>query len=123
MTCTRGTSRARKFSVRNLTRFVLAGAVAVGAPFALAGTANAHTAPTGVWDRLAECESGGDWDISTGNGYSGGLQFAPSTWRAFGGDGSAANASRAEQIAVAKRVQDVQGWGAWPACSEKLGLS
>jgi hypothetical protein len=75
-----------------------------------------------VWDRLARCESGGNWGINTGNGYSGGLQFTPSTWRAAGGSGSAHNASRAEQIRVAKRVQQQQGWGAWPACSRRLGL-
>jgi LysM repeat protein len=81
-------------------------------------------APAGgsVWDRLAQCESGGNWGINTGNGYSGGLQFAPGTWRANGGSGSAANASRAEQIRVAERVRASQGWGAWPACSSKLGL-
>ena len=76
----------------------------------------------GVWDRLAQCESGGNWGVNTGNGYSGGLQFAPGTWRANGGTGSAHNASRAEQIRVAERVRASQGWGAWPACSSKLGL-
>jgi LysM repeat protein len=76
----------------------------------------------GVWDRLAQCESGGNWGINTGNGYSGGLQFAPGTWAANGGTGSAHNASRAEQIRVAERVRASQGWGAWPACSAKLGL-
>jgi LysM repeat protein len=76
----------------------------------------------GVWDRLAQCESGGNWGINTGNGYSGGLQFAPGTWRAHGGSGSAHNASRSEQIRVAERVRASQGWGAWPACSSRLGL-
>ena len=76
----------------------------------------------GVWDRLAQCESGGNWGINTGNGYSGGLQFAQGTWAANGGSGSAHNASRAEQIRVAERVRASQGWGAWPACSSKLGL-
>jgi LysM repeat protein len=75
-----------------------------------------------VWDRLAQCESGGNWGINTGNGYSGGLQFNAGTWRANGGSGSAHNASRAEQIRVAERVRASQGWGAWPACSAKLGL-
>jgi LysM repeat protein len=75
-----------------------------------------------VWDRLAQCESGGNWGINTGNGYSGGLQFAQGTWAANGGSGSAHNASRAEQIRVAERVRASQGWGAWPACSAKLGL-
>ena len=76
----------------------------------------------GVWDRLAQCESGGNWGTNTGNGYSGGLQFAQGTWAANGGSGSAHNASRAEQIRVAERVRSSQGWGAWPACSSKLGL-
>jgi LysM repeat protein len=79
-------------------------------------------AGNGVWDKLARCESGGNWGINTGNGYSGGLQFNAGTWRANGGSGSAHNASRSEQIRVAKRVQQRQGWGAWPACSRKLGL-
>ena len=75
-----------------------------------------------TWDRVAQCESNGRWDINTGNGYSGGLQFAQGTWAANGGSGSAAGASRAEQIRVAERVRASQGWGAWPACSSKLGL-
>lgn len=77
---------------------------------------------TGVWDRIAQCESGGNWSINTGNGYSGGLQFHPQTWKAYGGKGRAHNASRGEQIAVAERVLAGQGWGAWPACSRKAGL-
>jgi LysM repeat protein len=83
-----------------------------------------RSAPVGgsVWDRLAQCESGGNWGINTGNGYSGGLQFAASTWQAYGGSGSAYNASRAEQIRVAERVRASQGWAAWPACSSELGL-
>jgi hypothetical protein len=71
------------------------------------------------------CESGGRWHINTGNGYYGGLQFSSSTWRAFGGRKFAANAhraSRAEQIRIAEKVRRVQGWGAWPACTSKLGL-
>ncbi|GAA1388813.1 hypothetical protein GCM10009613_26770 [Pseudonocardia kongjuensis] len=86
------------------------------------GAAPAGGTDAATWDRLAECESGGDWSINTGNGYSGGLQFAPSTWQAFGGEGAAHEASREEQIAVAERVQEGQGWGAWPACSSRLGL-
>lgn len=83
-------------------------------------------APTGgVWDRLAACESGGNWQINTGNGFYGGLQFTNSTWQAFGGGQYAPRAdmaSRAQQIAVAENTQATQGWGAWPACSAKLGL-
>lgn len=101
-------------------RLAVAGVVAVGAPLVMAGTAQA--APASTWDALAECESSGNWAANTGNGYSGGLQFSPSTWRAYGGEGRAHNAPRSEQIAVAERVLDGQGWGAWPACSSKLGL-
>ncbi|WP_308015387.1 transglycosylase family protein [Pseudonocardia sp. ICBG1293] len=79
--------------------------------------------PDQVWDALAECESGGNWSTRTGNGFAGGLQFTPSTWRAFGGEGAAHEASRDEQIAVAQRVQEGQGWEAWPACSKRLGLT
>jgi Transglycosylase-like domain len=75
-----------------------------------------------VWDRLAECESGGNWHISTGNGYFGGLQFSLSAWRAVGGTGYPHQASREEQISRAERLLDLQGWGAWPACSRRLGL-
>ncbi|WP_214370477.1 transglycosylase family protein [Pseudonocardia sp. H11422] len=108
------------FRKRSLLRLAVTGAVAVGAPLAVAGTANA--APDSAWDRLAQCESGGRWNINTGNGYSGGLQFNPTTWKAFGGNGSAHNASREQQIAVAERVLAAQGWGAWPSCSSKMGL-
>ena len=76
----------------------------------------------GVWDRLAQCEAGGNWSINTGNGFYGGLQFTLSTWRAYGGSGMPHKASKSTQIAVAERVRDGQGWGAWPACSAKLGL-
>lgn len=76
----------------------------------------------GVWDRLAACESGGNWSINTGNGYYGGLQFTQSSWRAVGGSGSPNNASKSEQIARAKMLQARQGWGAWPACTAKMGL-
>ena len=75
-----------------------------------------------VWDQLAQCESGGNWSINTGNGYYGGLQFSQSSWNAAGGSGSPANASREEQIRVAENLKSMQGWGAWPACSAKLGL-
>lgn len=75
-----------------------------------------------VWDRLAQCESGGNWNINTGNGYSGGLQFSPGSWQAAGGSGSAHQASREEQIARAQVLQSKQGWGAWPACTSKLGI-
>lgn len=97
------------------------------AAFAVAGGALvATTAPASAastWDQLAKCESGGNWSINTGNGYYGGLQFSLSTWKAFGGSGMPQNASKAEQIRVATKVQASQGWGAWPACTAKLGIS
>lgn len=94
------------------------GGVAAGA-FAVP----ANAVPVSTWDALAQCESGGNWGTNTGNGFSGGLQFTPSTWAAFGGTGSAQGASKGEQIRVAEKVLQGQGWGAWPACSAKLGLS
>ncbi|WP_425412043.1 transglycosylase family protein [Mycobacterium genavense] len=71
------------------------------------------------WDAIAQCDSGGNWGISTGNSYSGGLQFTPSTWRANGGSGSPAGASREEQIRVAENVLHSQGIGAWPVCGRR----
>lgn len=86
--------------------------------------ANVPAAGQGVWDQIAQCESGGNWAINTGNGYSGGLQFSPSTWAAYGGQyaPNAAQASRDQQIAAAEKVLAAQGWGAWPSCSAKAGL-
>lgn len=93
------------------------------------GTKPKSTAPAvadgSVWDSIAQCEATGNWAINTGNGFSGGLQFTPSTWAAFGGTEYAPEAwqaSREQQIAVAEKVQAAQGWGAWPACTAKLGL-
>jgi nucleoid-associated protein YgaU len=93
------------------------------AGLALSATAANATTGTSTWDSLAQCESGGNWATNTGNGYTGGLQFSDSTWAAYGGTGSAANASRDQQIAVAEKVQASQGWGAWPSCASQLGLS
>lgn len=79
-----------------------------------------------VWDRVAECESSGKWAINTGNGYYGGLQFSLSTWAAFGGNEFAFyphHATKAQQIAIARRTLFVQGPGAWPGCSVKAGLT
>ena len=84
----------------------------------------AVAAPADVWDGVADCESGNRWSIDTGNGYSGGLQFLPATWRGFGGlqyAPAAHQATREQQIAVAERVLAVQGWGAWPVCSRRAG--
>lgn len=93
------------------------------APVVMSGSAEAASLRT--WDRLAQCESGGDWHINTGNGFYGGLQFTSSTWRGFGGRQYAPNAhqaSRTEQIRIAERVKRVQGWGAWPVCSRKINV-
>ena len=92
-----------------------------GAPITPADTANTGT-PVSTWDKVAQCESGGNWATSTGNGFHGGLQFTASTWRSFSGSGMPHQASRTVQIAVAERVLAAQGWKAWPACSHKLGL-
>ena len=116
---TRPSSMSRAHG-RSLLRLAVVGAVATGAPLALAGTASA--APESAWDKLAQCESGGNWSINTGNGYYGGIQFNASTWHAFGGEGLPHQASRSEQIAVAERTLAAQGWNAWPACSRKMGL-
>jgi resuscitation-promoting factor RpfB len=86
------------------------------------GSSSSSTPSGSVWDKLAQCESGGNWSINTGNGYYGGLQFSLSTWRAYGGSGMPHQNSREEQIAIAKKLQADAGWGAWPACSSKLGL-
>jgi hypothetical protein len=81
--------------------------------------------PAGPWDDLAQCESGGNWAINTGNGYYGGLQFLGATWNAYGGTEFAARAdlaTRDQQIVVAERIREDVGFGAWPACSRRLGL-
>jgi nucleoid-associated protein YgaU len=77
----------------------------------------AHAAPVN-WDAIAQCESSGNWAADTGNGFFGGLQFTKSTWKAFGGSGTPQSASREEQIAVAEKVLDGQGIGAWPVCGK-----
>ncbi|MET9010809.1 transglycosylase family protein [Streptomyces olivaceoviridis] len=106
------------------TTAALAGAALLAPLGLLAATGNAAAADNGVWDRIAQCESGGNWHINTGNGYYGGLQFSAGTWRAYGGTAyapTADQASRSAQIAVATRVQQAQGWGAWPVCSGRAG--
>ena len=118
----RGRHRAPSRTGRTIARTAVAGAVA-GAPLLVAAPANA--APDSAWDKLAQCESGGRWDINTGNGYHGGLQFSPRTWSGFGGKEFAPvayKASREEQIVVAERVLAKQGWNAWPSCSRKTGV-
>ncbi|MFF1548005.1 transglycosylase family protein [Streptomyces sp. NPDC058291] len=95
--------------------------VAIAAPLMAAGNASAAT--TSEWDTVAQCESGGNWSINTGNGYYGGLQFSASTWAAYGGTQYAAQAnqaSKSQQIAVAEKVLASQGKGAWPVCGTGL---
>ncbi|MGW2487093.1 LysM peptidoglycan-binding domain-containing protein [Streptomyces sp. NPDC001606] len=120
-------STARVDSARKgRTTAALAGAALLAPLGLLAATGNAAAADNGVWDRIAQCESGGNWHINTGNGYYGGLQFSAGTWRAYGGTAyapTADQASRSAQIAVATRVQQSQGWGAWPVCSGRAGAS
>jgi LysM repeat protein len=82
----------------------------------------ARVASGSVWDRLAACESGGNWSINTGNGYYGGLQFSLSTWRSVGGVGYPHQAGKAEQIKRGQILQARSGWGQWPACRLKLRL-
>ncbi|MFJ8110254.1 transglycosylase family protein [Streptomyces sp. NPDC096132] len=95
--------------------------VAIAAPLMAAGNASAATASE--WDAVAQCESGGNWSINTGNGYYGGLQFSASTWAAYGGTAYAARADLAgkeQQITVAEKVLAGQGKGAWPVCGTGL---
>ncbi len=101
----------------------LAGAATVLGGIATAGSAKADGS---VWDRVAQCESGGRWHINTGNGFYGGLQFAQGTWAGYGGLRYASRAdlaSRSQQIAIAQRVLSGQGPGAWPVCSVRAGLT
>lgn len=98
-------------------------ALVVGGAAAATLSMPAHAATEAEWDTVAQCESGGDWSINTGNGFSGGLQFTASTWAANGGTGNPANASRGEQIRVAENVLATQGKGAWPVCGVGLGAA
>ena len=101
-------------------------AVGVAGTAALLGPASAAQASSVNWDAVAQCESGGNWSINTGNGFYGGLQFTRGTWKAYGGTkyASTANkASRSEQIAIAEKVLRGQGIGAWPVCGRKGGSS
>ena len=107
---------------RRMAGVAVAGFATVGAGIATSSSAQAGT----VWDSVAKCESGGNWSINTGNGFYGGLQFTRSTWQAFGGQRyatSAHQASKAQQITVAKKVLQAQGPGAWPHCSVVAGLT
>jgi LysM repeat protein len=121
-------ARVRKHAgIRKHARLALGlSAFGVAGSAALLGPASPAQASSVNWDAVAQCESGGNWSINTGNGYYGGLQFTRSTWKANGGGkyASTANkASRSEQIRVAERVLDSQGIGAWPVCGKKSGSS
>lgn len=92
------------------------------APARPVAAANYAPSDGSVWDQIAACEAGGNWAINTGNGYYGGLQFSLSSWRSVGGSGLPSEASREEQIMRGQMLQARSGWGAWPACSSRLGL-
>jgi hypothetical protein len=116
-----GRHRKPTTSSVSVAKIAFTGAVIGGGGVALAGHAAAAT--DGEWDRVARCESGGNWSINTGNGYQGGLQFTQGTWAAHGGGQyapSAHLATREQQIAVAERVLATQGRGAWPVCGGGL---
>ncbi|MFH8453472.1 transglycosylase family protein [Streptomyces fungicidicus] len=117
---TKGKHRRPSKATRALAVAGVASA-AVAAPLMAAGNASAATASE--WDAVAQCESGGNWSINTGNGYYGGLQFSASTWAAYGGTqyaASADQASKAQQIEIAEKVLAGQGKGAWPVCGTGL---
>ncbi|NNN33205.1 peptidoglycan DD-metalloendopeptidase family protein [Streptomyces sp. S3(2020)] len=119
--------RHRRYQPNRINRAsltVTAGGAGMAMPLIGAGTAQAADVDT--WNKVAACESTNNWSINTGNGYYGGLQFAQSTWEAFGGTRYAPRADLAtkdEQIAVAEKVLDGQGPGAWPVCSVEAGLT
>ncbi|WP_168582321.1 transglycosylase family protein [Gephyromycinifex aptenodytis] len=119
----RAAQTSRKGS-RTLGAAILGGATIIGG--LATAPMSAEAASSNVWDRVAACESGGNWGIATGNGYYGGLQFSASSWRAAGGTRYASlphRASRAQQIAAAQNLLRMQGPGAWPVCSRKAGLN
>ncbi|MFL6059866.1 MAG: transglycosylase family protein [Marmoricola sp.] len=110
-----GTVFRKKVLSQHVLRKPVPAVVRVGTKQMPASTANG-----GAWDRIAQCESGGNWHANTGNGYYGGLQFSLSTWRANGGAGRPDQASREQQIAVAERVRQASGgYGAWPVCGKQ----
>jgi uncharacterized protein YabE (DUF348 family) len=110
---------ARKIVSQQVLRSPVAEIERVGTKAATSNFASGAT----VWDRIAQCESGGNWAENTGNGYYGGLQFSVGTWQAYGGSGLPSSAPRTTQIAIATKVRNASGgYGAWPACSQALGL-
>jgi len=119
MTRYHGRHRKATATGRTVAKVVVTGLM-VGAPLT-AFAAPASAATGAQWDAVAQCESGGNWAINTGNGFYGGLQFTMSTWAAYGGSGAPQNASKSQQIQVAERVLAGQGKGAWPVCGTGLG--
>ncbi|MEV5549762.1 transglycosylase family protein [Streptomyces sp. NPDC052309] len=119
--------RHRRYQPNRINRASLTvTASGAGMALPLIGTGTAQAADVDTWEKVAACESSNDWDINTGNGYYGGLQFTQSTWEAFGGTRYAPRAdlaTRDQQIAVAEKVLDGQGPGAWPVCSGRAGLT
>ncbi|MEG8280273.1 transglycosylase family protein [Streptomyces sp. AHA2] len=119
--------RHRRYQPNRINRAsltVTAGGAGMALPFM--GASPAQAADVDTWNKVAACESSGNWSINTGNGFYGGLQFTQSTWEAYGGRAYAARAdlaSKDQQIAVAEKVLDGQGPGAWPACSVRAGLT
>ncbi|MEV5603514.1 transglycosylase family protein [Streptomyces sp. NPDC052299] len=119
--------RHRRYQPSRINRAsltVTAGGAGLALPLLTAASAGA--ASTDVWEKVAACESTGNWHINSGNGYFGGLQFTRSTWAAYGGTVYAARAdlaTRDQQIAIAEKVLEGQGPGAWPVCSGKAGLT
>ncbi|MEU9876791.1 transglycosylase family protein [Streptomyces phaeochromogenes] len=121
-----GKGKHRRPTIANRTTRIatLAGVTTAAVAVPLMGATGASAATASEWDAVAQCESGGNWSINTGNGYYGGLQFSASTWAAYGGSAYASTAnqaSKAQQIAVAEKVLAGQGKGAWPSCG--VGLS
>src|SRR6478609_5061483 len=114
-----GRHRKPTTSTVGVAKLAFTGAVIGGGAVPLALAGHAAAAPDSEWDRVAACESGGNWGINTGNGYQGGLQFTIGTWRSNGGSGSPHGASREEQIRVAENVLQSQGIGAWPVCGRR----
>ena len=116
--------RYRPSRVSQASLTVTAGGAGLALP--LVAATGAHAATESVWDKVAKCESSGNWQINTGNGYYGGLQFTAATWKAYGGGAFAPRADEAtkgEQIAVAEKVLAAQGPRAWPVCSVRAGLT
>ncbi|WP_149828714.1 transglycosylase family protein [Streptomyces tailanensis] len=117
----KGKHRRPSKAARAIAAAGVTGAAAIAAPLMVAGSASAATASE--WDAVAQCESGGNWSINTGNGYYGGLQFSASTWAGYGGTKYAATAdqaTKAQQIEIAEKVLAGQGKGAWPVCGTGL---